>query len=380
MIDAPRNPSKKPAVLITVGTRPEAVKTAPVIRHLREGDWARVRVLVTAQHRELLDRVFDFFGIRVDVDLDLMRPEQSLPDLTSRLVPALDAALAAEQPDIVLAQGDTTTVMATALACFYRRIPFAHIEAGLRTHRKYYPYPEEINRVLASHLGDLHFAPTPQARENLLNEGIDAERIVVTGNPVIDALLWAAERDLPAALAPRGDRRLILVTAHRRENFGRPLEAICDALTEIVAAREVEVLYPVHPNPHVRATVTERLGDHPHVRLVPPLDYAGFVAAMKAAHLILTDSGGVQEEAPSLGKPVLVLRDETERPEGLAAGVTRLVGPHRQRIVSETLKLLDDDAAYRRMAQATNPYGNGTASRRIAEALRAFLSKGAGGA
>ncbi len=360
-------------ILITAGTRPEAVKVAPVIRLLREQSWARVRVLATAQHRDLLDPVFDFFEIVPDVDLDIMRPNQSLTELTSRLLPAIDEAIDHEKPDIVLAQGDTTTVMTTALACYYRRVSFGHIEAGLRTHRKYAPFPEEMNRVIAGRLADLHFAPTTLAKENLLREGLDANTVHVTGNTVIDALLWAAERPLPSSGEPSEGRKLVLVTAHRRENFGTPLEDICGAILDIVAERDVEVLYPVHPNPNVVAVVKRLLGGNPRIQLVEPLGYAEFVAAMKAAHIILTDSGGVQEEAPSLGKPVLVLRDETERPEGLAAGTAMLVGPNRKRIVEKTLDLLDNGAAYDRMARACNPYGDGRAATRIVNVLGAHL-------
>lgn len=372
--------SKKPTILITAGTRPEAVKVAPLIRLLREQGWARVRVLATAQHRELLDQVFEFFEIKPDIDLNIMQPEQSLPDLTGRLVPAIDRVLSEEQPDIVLAQGDTTTVMATALACFYRQIPFGHVEAGLRTGRKYYPFPEEVNRVLVSRLGDLHFAPTMRSRDNLLREGTHESAVVVTGNTVIDALLWAIERDLPKTFEPVDGRKMILVTAHRRENFGAPLESICAALCDLVESRDVEVVYPVHPNPKVVETVEKHLKDKPRIRLVSPLDYAEFVAAMKASYLILTDSGGVQEEAPSLGKPVLVLRDETERPEGVEAGTACIVGPNRERIIEKAVELIDHADAYDRVARACNPYGDGKASTRIADVIQAFLVKGSIGA
>ncbi|MBX3394547.1 MAG: UDP-N-acetylglucosamine 2-epimerase (non-hydrolyzing) [Phycisphaerae bacterium] len=367
--------SRKTTILITAGTRPEAIKVAPLIRTLQERDFARVRVLATAQHRDLLDQVFRFFNIRPDVDLNIMQPGQTLAELTSRLIPAIDQALAIEQPDIVLAQGDTTTVMTTALACFYRRIPFGHVEAGLRTNDRHYPFPEEINRVIVSRLGDLHFSPTEQTRENLLHEGVSPESIFVTGNTVIDALLWAAAKaDLPQTFQPSGGRRMLLVTAHRRENFGEPLREICHAIADLVKLRAVEVVYPVHPNPNVVQMTNEMLGGLPGVQLVPPLDYPQFVAAMKAAHLILTDSGGVQEEAPSLGKPVLVLRDETERPEGVAVGTAALVGPHRERIVSKAIELLDNSASYELMARAHNPFGDGRASERIADALEKFLA------
>jgi UDP-N-acetylglucosamine 2-epimerase (non-hydrolysing) len=360
-------------ILVVIGTRPEAVKMSPVVRALRAAGWAEVRVAATAQHRELLDQTLGFLQIVPDVDLDLMRPDQTLADLTARVIVGVDGLLERERPAMVLAQGDTTTVMATALACFYRRVAFGHVEAGLRTRVKYYPFPEELNRSIAARLADLHFAPTESARTNLLDEGIEDKAIVVTGNTVIDALLWAAGQELPRTFEPKSGRRLILVTAHRRENFGAPLEEICAALLEIAAQRDVELLYPVHPNPNVLSVAERLLSGHPRIRLVPPLDYAEFVAAMKASTLILTDSGGVQEEAPSLGKPVLVLRDETERPEGVAAGVTALVGPHRDRIAERTLELLDDRSAYERMARRQNPYGDGRAAERIVAALERYL-------
>ncbi|QDV91299.1 UDP-N-acetylglucosamine 2-epimerase [Phycisphaerae bacterium RAS2] len=363
----------KPRVLCVIGTRPEAVKLIPVVQALRADGWADVRVIATAQHRDLLDQIFKFFEIKPDDDLNLMLPNQSLADLTSRMIVSLDAVLARETPDIVLAQGDTTTVMVTALCCCYRRIPFGHVEAGLRTGEKYSPFPEEINRVLASHLGDLHFAPTENGRQNLLREGIPAERIHVTGNTVIDALMWASKRPLPGGFEPQAGRKLILVTAHRRENFGEPLEEICLALRDIAAARDVEILYPVHPNPNVESMANRLLKGRERIRLCKPLDYAEFIAAMKASYLILSDSGGVQEEAPSLGKPVLVLRDCTERPEGVAAGTAALVGPHRDRIVHRTLDLLDNPGAYDAMAKARNPYGDGQSSQRIVAALKQFL-------
>lgn len=364
-----------PTVLIAAGTRPEAIKVAPVIRLLREQGWCRARVLATAQHRDMLDQVFRFFGITPDADLNIMQPDQGLSELTARLMPAIDAVLAAERPDIVLAQGDTTTVMTTALCCYYRRIAFGHIEAGLRTGNKYYPFPEEMNRVLTGRLSDLHFAPTARAREHLLDEGVRPEAIHVTGNTVIDALHWTARHELPRAFAPRPGRRMILVTAHRRENFGGPMEAICMALRDLAARGDVDILYPVHPNPNVQRTVQATLRDVDGVHLSAPLDYAAFVGAMQAADLVLTDSGGVQEESPAFGKPVLVLRDETERPEGVTAGTACLVGPDRARIVAKATELLDDPAAYAAMAKACNPYGDGRASERIAGIVRAFLAE-----
>lgn len=361
-------------ILVVVGTRPEAVKLAPVVHALRACPWAQVRVLATAQHRQMLDQIHAFFGIAPDRDLDLMRPDQTLADLTARMIAALDPVLADERPALVLAQGDTTTVMVTALACFYRKIAFGHVEAGLRTGDVHNPFPEEMNRVLVGRMAHLHFAPTQQARDNLLREGVDPAAVHVTGNTVIDALLWAAERVDTAPFAPPPDKRLVLVTAHRRENFGAPFASVCAALRALADRGDVQLLYPVHPNPNVRDVALRLLGDHPAIRLVDPLDYPDMVAAMRVCHLILTDSGGVQEEAPSLGKPVLVLRTTTERPEGVAAGAARLVGTDRAAIVAAANELLDDDAAYAAMAKVENPYGDGTAALRIAERCGAFVA------
>ncbi|MCA8956709.1 MAG: UDP-N-acetylglucosamine 2-epimerase (non-hydrolyzing) [Planctomycetes bacterium] len=354
-------------VLLAIGTRPEAVKLAPVVHELRRRPDVTVRVLATAQHRQMLDQILAFFDVVADIDLDLMRRNQGLAELTSRMVAAVDAVLVDEQPDLVLAQGDTTTVMVTALCAFYRQIRFGHVEAGLRTGNKYSPFPEEMNRSLVARLADLHFAPTERSRANLLHEGIAPDRVSVTGNTVIDALQWAVERVDPAEFAPPEGRRLVLVTAHRREHFGTPFEQICDGVRTIADRGDTEVLYPVHPNPSISEVARARLADHPRIRLTEPLDYPRFVAAMRAAHLILTDSGGVQEEAPSLGKPILVLRDDTERPEGVDAGTARLVGPHAERIATQANRLLDDPDAYREMARAQNPYGDGHAARRIVD-------------
>jgi UDP-N-acetylglucosamine 2-epimerase (non-hydrolysing) len=365
----------KRRVLCVVGTRPEAVKMAPVVHALRRTCWADAQVLSTGQHRELLDPVLRFFGIPAAINLNLMRSNQSLAELTARMVTALDAVLAEMQPDLVLAQGDTTSVFAAALCSFYRRVAFGHIEAGLRTGNKLSPYPEEMNRLLTGRLADLHFAPTAAARDNLLREGVDARRISLTGNTSIDALRWAAGRPLPP-LADIGDgRRLLLVTAHRRENFGEPLEQICQALLDIADRDDVTILFPVHLNPNVGRVTRRWLAGHPRIRLAPPLDYPEFVAAMKAAYLILTDSGGVQEEAPSLGKPVLVLRDTTERPEGVAAGTACLVGCQRERIVARVSQLLSDPAAYDAMAQCRNPYGDGEAAARIVAELETYFPR-----
>lgn len=365
--------SSKKRILVAVGTRPEAVKMAPVVHALKAQPWADVRVLATAQHRQMLDQIHAFFGIAPDLDLDLMRKNQSLADLTARMVAALDPVLADERPDLVLAQGDTTTVMVTALASFYRKVPFAHVEAGLRTGDVHNPFPEEMNRVLVGRMASLHFAPTQGSADNLANEGL-RENVHVTGNTVIDALLWAAERVDTKPFEPAPGKRLVLVTAHRRENFGAPFESVCAALRAVADRGDVQLLYPVHPNPNVHDTAHRVLGDHPAIRLTAPLDYPDMVAAMRACDLILTDSGGVQEEAPSLGKPVLVLRTTTERPEGVTAGAAKLVGTDRDAITSEANRLLDDRGAYDAMAKVENPYGDGTASRRIAELCGAFVN------
>lgn len=367
--------SVKKKLLCVVGTRPEAIKMAPVILACRTQPWANVRVLATAQHREMLDQVFGLFEIKPDIDLNIMQENQTLPELTARLLTALDQAFASENPDAVLAQGDTSTVMVAALASFYRRIPFGHVEAGLRTGDLAYPFPEEMNRVVTSRLSRWHFAPTVSARANLLGEGITDEHIFVTGNTVIDALLNVATRCDEYAPKVSPGKRLILVTAHRRENFGEPFAAVCRAIRHLADMRpDVEFLYPIHPNPNVREVAVKMLGQHPGIRLCDPLDYLPFVAAMKTAHFILSDSGGVQEEAPALGKPVLVLRRETERPEAVTGGVVKLVGPDFDAIVNESLRLLDDDHAYSAMARGISPYGDGQASLRIVEILRKGLS------
>lgn len=348
---------------------------APVILALQRAEWARVRVLATAQHRQLLDQVLSVFGIEPDIDLDVMRSDQSLADLTARLLTRLDHCLARECPNAVLAQGDTATVMATALAAFYRKVPFGHIEAGLRSGDLLSPFPEEMNRVVAGNLARWHFAPTKSARRNLLAEAMPADAIFVTGNTVIDALLDVSSRCDASAPKVAADKRLVLVTAHRRENFGEPFAEICRAIRHLADLREdVAFLYPVHPNPHVKHVAYAILAGHPRIELCEPLDYLPFVAAMKRAHFILSDSGGVQEEGPALGKPVLVLRRETERPEAVAAGVVELVGPNFDAIVKASLRLLDDANAYRSMAQGVSPYGDGHAAGRIVAILERSLT------
>ncbi len=359
------------SVLAIVGTRPEAIKMAPVILALRDEPWAKVRVIATAQHREMLDQVLRIFGIPSDIDLNIMRPQQTLTELTSRLLLGLDEVFEAEPPDAVLAQGDTTTTMAAALSCFYRQIPFGHVEAGLRTGNINYPFPEEANRVIAASLARWHFAPTEKARQNLLRSGIAETAIVVTGNTVIDALFMTAARELNINLEVPEHKHLVLVTAHRRENFGAQLLNVCFAIRCLAEDNpDIFFLYPVHPNPNVQGVAYEMLGGYPNVRLSPPLDYAAFVAAMKRSCLIISDSGGIQEEAPALGKPVLVLRNETERPEALESGLVKLVGTDQERIVSTVQQLLDDPGALAAMADmASSPYGDGNAAMRIVSSL-----------
>lgn len=361
-------------VLTVLGTRPEAIKLAPVIKELEQHSGVASKVCVTAQHREMLDPFLNLFQIKPDHDLNVMQPNQTLFDVTTKALLGLKDVLDAERPDIVLVQGDTTTAFAAALAAFYLKIKIGHIEAGLRSHDKYNPFPEEINRRLISHLADLHFAPTERARANLLAEGVRNEGIFVTGNTVVDSLLMIVERteglDPLPDLSIDPDRKLILVTAHRRESFGAGLANICQALKEIVeSVDDVEIVYPVHLNPNVRDTATRILGSVERIHLIEPLDYVSFVHLMSRSYLILTDSGGIQEEAPSLGKPVLVIRDRTERPEAIEGGVAKLVGTEPRRIVRESLHFLKDEKAYETMACACNPFGDGHAAERVVEAL-----------
>jgi UDP-N-acetylglucosamine 2-epimerase (non-hydrolysing) len=348
---------------------------APVILALKKLPNIECRILATAQHRDLLDQVLRIFEIEPNIDLDIMRPDQALTALTARLLLSLGDVLQAEKPDAVLAQGDTTTVMTGALACFYHKIPFGHVEAGLRTGDMLNPFPEEMNRVVTGRLTKWHFAPTETARRNLLKEGIADSDIFVTGNTVIDALLSVAEREISLPFRLDLGKRLILVTAHRRENFGEPFSQICRAILALVERnKDVQVVYPVHPNPNVYDVASQILGNHPRITLCEPLDYLPFVQIMKHAYLILSDSGGVQEEAPALGKPVLVLRRETERPEAVQEGVVRLVGPDFDEITSTTQRLLDDEVAYKEMARGVSPYGDGKAAGRIAVVLRDYLA------
>ena len=365
------------------GTRPEAIKLCPLILAMQDHPDLQPHVCVTGQHREMLDQVLDVFGVTPDADLSLMRSNQTLGELTSRAIGAVDRYLTDTRPEMVVVQGDTTTVLCAALAAFYHQIPVGHVEAGLRTWKKYSPFPEEINRAVTTRLADYHFAPTEQSRMNLLEESVPDSRIFVTGNTVIDALFLATEKierkqpeipGLPADFLSDRDRRMILVTGHRRENFGDGFESICRAISEIARRfPEIDVVYPVHLNPNVQEPVYRLLSEKKNVYLIKPLDYLSFVALMDRAALILTDSGGVQEEAPSLGKPVLVMRDTTERPEAVTAGTVRLLGTDANAIVENVSMLLGDPVVYSTMARAVNPYGDGRACERIVSVLEETL-------
>lgn len=351
---------------------------APIVRLLKKTAGVESRVCVTAQHRQMLDQVLELFQIKPDYDLDLMRDNQSLAQISASILTHLDPVLTDFQPDWVLVVGDTTTVITTSLLTYFRRIKLGHVEAGLRTHNKWHPFPEEINRRIATVIADLHFAPTEWSKGNLLREGVEEKCILVTGNSVIDALNYVVKQEEPQEITALIERlgtrrletkRLVLVTAHRRENFGQPLENICYAIKELAARDDVEIVYPVHLNPSVQEPVNRILKGLPHITLLPPLDYRPMVHLMKHAKIILTDSGGLQEEAPSLGVPVLVLRETTERPEGVEVGTLQVVGTETSNIVRETQHLLDDGTAYAKMAKAVNPYGDGHAAERIVEAL-----------
>lgn len=371
-------------VLIVFGTRPEAIKMAPLVKHLQSNPAFTTRVCVTAQHRQMLDQVLDLFEIVPDHDLNVMRPGQDLYSITSQILESIRPVYEQERPDVVLVHGDTTTTFAATLAAFYQRIPVGHVEAGLRTGDLYSPWPEEANRKLTGALTQFHFSPTPTARDNLLRENVPLEKIQVTGNTVIDALLAVKDKldssvTLRESMAEkftflREKSRKLLITGHRRENFGDGLERICQALAALARRYpDVQLVYPVHLNPNVREPVARLLSDIQNVHLIEPLDYLPFVYLMTQSTVILTDSGGIQEEAPSLGKPVLVMRDTTERPEAVDAGTVRLVGTDVQAIVKGVSLLLDDQAEYERMSFAHNPYGDGSACARIARALLAYL-------
>ncbi len=365
--------------MIVFGTRPEAIKLAPLITKMKEYPECEVQVCVTAQHREMLDQVMQLFKITPDIDLNLMKPGQDLTDITCRVIESMRPVLRKYKPDWVVVQGDTTTTFAGALSAFYEKIPVAHVEAGLRTGNIMAPWPEEMNRRLTSVLARLHFPPTEGSRQFLLQEGYPDENIFVTGNTVIDALISVinhinTDKKIKDELDTKfsflnPEKKLILVTGHRRESFGAGFENICHALNDISNFEDVEIIYPVHLNPNVREPVNRIIKDNPKIHLIEPQDYLPFVYLMNRAYIIITDSGGVQEEAPSLGKPVLVLREVTERPEAINAGTVRLVGTNREKIVSETDKLLHDENAYTTMARAHNPYGDGTACRKITELI-----------
>lgn len=367
-------------IMVVFGTRPEAIKLAPIILELRKRSNADTTICVTAQHRQMLDQVLGLFNLKPDIDLDIMQPQQTLPELTSRVLTGMDQILAEHKPDIIIVQGDTTTVMATAMAAFYRQIQVGHVEAGLRSGNLNSPFPEEMNRRVATIFSSMHFAPTVAARDVLLNEGVESCKVFLTGNPVIDALRFIIDQPRPemacqllerAGLTEAGSqKRLILVTAHRRENFGQRFKSICEGLKSVVTRnRNVVIIYPVHLNPNVQVPVYDILGDVDRVILTEPLTYDVLAHVMKAAYMVLTDSGGIQEEAPSLGKPVLVMRTETERPEGVQAGTAKLVGPFAENILEETEKLLLHQDEYLKMSRAINPYGDGKAALRIADAL-----------
>lgn len=373
-------------ISIIFGTRPEAIKLCPLILALRRHPHLKPHVCVTGQHREMLDQVLQVFGVEPDIDLALMQANQTPGGFTSRAIAAIDTYLAEQKPDMVVVQGDTTTVFSAALAAFYHNIPVGHVEAGLRTWNKRSPFPEEINRVLTSRLADLHFAPTTKARENLIKESVPTDRIIVTGNTVIDALLIAVEKikrypptipGLPCqVMNASSDEKLVLITGHRRENFGNGFENICHAITQLANRfPQAHFVYPVHLNPNVREPVNRilRPTDYENIHLIEPLEYLQFVAMMNRSTFLLTDSGGVQEEAPSLGKPVLVMRNTTERPEGIEIGTVRLVGTDTRAIVENVSELLTDDRAYGIMANAVNPYGDGKACGRILTAIHTVL-------
>lgn len=379
------NSASKIRVLTVFGTRPEAIKMAPVVTALQKDDLFDARVCITAQHREMLDQVLALFKIEPDYDLNIMKQGQSLTDITSRILIELEQVISEWRPDIILVHGDTTTTLATSLAAFYQRVPVAHVEAGLRTGCLYSPWPEEANRKLTAVLASIHFAPTDKAKENLQKEGVHSDSIIVTGNTVIDALLEVVsyiekessfDDELKQYLPEfNPNNKLILITGHRRESFGQGFENICAAIEQLTNQfQDIEFVYPVHLNPNVLEPVKRNLGGLKRVHLIEPLDYLPFVSLMRRSYLILTDSGGIQEEAPSLGKPVIVMRNNTERPEAVAAGTVKLVGTSTESIVDEVRLLLSDDVEYKRMSAAHNPYGDGRASIRIVDCLKAHFT------
>jgi UDP-N-acetylglucosamine 2-epimerase (non-hydrolysing) len=373
----------KKKILLVFGTRPEAIKMCPLVKEFqKDPEHFETVVCVTGQHREMLDQVLEIFGVVPDYDLNIMKQGQDLYDVTARVLTGMRDVLDKVKPDVVLVHGDTTTSMAAAMAAFYRQIPVGHVEAGLRTHNLMSPWPEEMNRQVTGRIATYHFSPTPLSQENLLNEGVDPKKITVTGNTVIDALHWVVgnvlskgfvPEDPSVASLPQDDRRMVLITGHRRENFGEGFISMCTAIRDLAAKYpEVDFVYPMHLNPNVRRPIREVFGEHPaeNLHFIEPLDYLDFVYLMSRSYLVLTDSGGIQEEAPGLGKPVLVMRDTTERPEALEAGTVKLVGTDHDRIVAEVSALLDDKVHYEAMSQAINPYGDGKACPRIVEKLK----------
>ena len=364
-----------PKILVIFGTRPEAIKLFPVIHKLQEHSDVQTQVLVTGQHRQMLDQVLDIGEIQPDYDLDVMAPNQTLDALTARLLTGIGEVLDIERPARVIVQGDTATAMVGALAAYYRQIPVSHVEAGLRSHNIYQPWPEEVNRKIIGTIADQHFAPTHVSADALIAEAVAPEKIHITGNSVIDALYWVTDKiarqpdlacDLVEIETRFAGKRIIGVTTHRRENFGDGMADIAAALLEIAARDDVAIIFPVHMNPNVRKVMDAKLGNHPRIAMIEPLDYPHFARLLSISYIMLSDSGGVQEEAPALGKPVLVMRETTERPEGVAAGTAKLVGTDKNRIISEIFTLLDDEAAYSNMARAHNPFGDGQAAHKIA--------------
>lgn len=357
-------------VLCIIGTRPEAIKMIPVIYALRQNSSFDCRIVATAQHRDMLDQVFNLFQIQADLDLNIMKPNQSLNTLAGRMLIALEDVLQEERPQAILAQGDTTTVLAAALSAFHHQIPFGHVEAGLRTRERYNPFPEEMNRVLTACAAHWHFAPTAVAKQNLLNEGISEKNIYLTGNTIVDMIRLVSDKDIPSPIEFDPTKRLILVTAHRRENFGEPIREIFKAIRKLADRfQDIHIVYPVHPNPNIAPVANEILSNHPRIQLCKPLEYFSFLKLMKESYLILSDSGGIQEEALALGKPVLLLREQTERPEGVNLGGVILVGHKEEAILQHAERLLEDVSAYQQATTCASPYGDGFAADKICKIL-----------